>query len=140
MCVWSGFLLSFFRRKIHLGQMVDPSENTQKVKSINCLSDFNSITKKSEKITETSETGSHWQRPIEISSGDEKYCLSRHNFCNQNHKKPANLTYKDLQVLEWNIKLPSNHYMNWNSTYIGLSIKTKKIEMLTTSIGLWKST
>ena len=39
-----------FNDEIHLRQMVNPSEYPQKVKSIDCLSDFNSITKKMTKL------------------------------------------------------------------------------------------
>lgn len=37
----------------------------------------------------------------------------------------ADSTYKDLQILEFNIKLATNQYMNWNSVYICLPIKIK---------------
>ena len=40
-------------------------------------------------------------------------------------KVPAYSTYKNLQTLEFNIKLPENQYMNWNSVHICLPIKVK---------------
>lgn len=33
-------------------------------------------------------------------------------------KNPADSIYKDLQVLEFSIKVPLNHYMNWNGMHI----------------------
>ena len=37
----------------------------------------------------------------------------------------ADLTYKDFQTLKFNIKLPANQYMNWNTVHICLPIKIK---------------
>ena len=38
---------------------------------------------------------------------------------------PADSTYKDLQTLEFNIRLSANQYMNWNSVHICLPTKIK---------------
>ena len=41
-------------------------------------------------------------------------------------KRSADSTYKDLQSLENNIKLPANQYMNWDSVHICFPMKSKK--------------
>ena len=40
----------------------------------------------------------------------------------------ADVNYKDIQISEFNIKLPSNQYMNWNSVHICFSIEIKKAQ------------
>ena len=43
----------------------------------------------------------------------------------QNEKVPADSTHKDFQILEFNIRLPANQYVNWNSAHICLPIQIK---------------
>ena len=40
-------------------------------------------------------------------------------------KVPADSTYKDLQTLKFNIKLPANQNRNWSRVHISLLLKIK---------------
>ena len=53
--------------------------------------------------------------------------LDYHGMINTTKTKKvfADLTYKDFQVLEFNVKLPVNQYMNWNSVHLCLLIQIK---------------
>ena len=42
------------------------------------------------------------------------------------NKQLADANYKDLQILKINIKLPANHYINWNTSIFAFQIKIKK--------------
>ena len=111
--------------EIHLGQTVDPVNNTQKVKSVDYSSDFNDVTEKMTKL----------QRLLKDRIIDQylpKYLPGMPPLAYQGMiytvktKKPADSTHKDLQTLEFNIKLPANQYMNWNSLHTCFPIQILK--------------
>ena len=83
---------------------VDLSDNIQKLRSIDYLSNFGSTAEKMTKL---------------------RKLLKQDVIC-KNNKKQYDSSYKDLQALEFNIKLSSNYYASWNSMYICLSIKINK--------------
>ena len=85
--------------EIHLGQTVDLSDNTQKVKSINYSSNFNSLTEKMTKLQRFLKQGVIGEDMLRYLPGMKTIAYQSMIFATKTIKKPADSTYKDLQVL-----------------------------------------
>ena len=113
--------------EMHLRQTVDPTGNTQKVKSIDYSTDFDDITEKVDNMLQwLLKRGVIHADLVKYLSGFLLLAKQSMIFNVKTIKWSADSTYKDLQTLDFNIKLPANQYMNWNSVHICFPMKSKK--------------
>ena len=112
---------------IHLGQTVNPADNTNAARSVDYVANFKKITENVDRLQGLMETcvmnDGWWFDKISTRHG--WISLSGYDYNSRTKKIPANSTYKNCQTLEFNRKLPVNQYMNWNNVLICLPIQIK---------------
>ena len=98
--------------KVHLGKTVNPADNTKSMQSIDYSNDFKDVDKKMNKLTKLFKTGVMDADIVWYLTGILPLRYQGMIYTERTKKTLVDANYKDRQTLEFNIKLPVNHYMN----------------------------
>ena len=112
--------------KPRLGQSFNPLDNALDVDSVYFSADINNLLKKLDKITDLYENGRIDSEVLRYIPGMSKIMYQGQIDWIQTKKAYAASTYTDKQILEFNIELTKNHYMNFANMVIWLPIIFKK--------------
>ena len=98
--------------KVHLEQTSNPADNTGKVQSIDYANDFENIDKETNKLQKFFENSVNTDLlrylPAILPLAYQGMIYS----VKAKKGNPTDSTYKDLQTLQFSIKLPANQYIN----------------------------
>ena len=114
--------------KVHLAKTVNPADNTSNVESVDYSINFEDIDKEMNqlkkllrKLVMDADLLRYLPEMLPVAYLGMIYPVRTKNII-------ADWTDKDLKALEFHIKLSAYQYMNWNSVYLWISIKIKKMK------------
>ena len=112
--------------KVKLGQSLDPLQDATGVDSVDFSADFDNLLKKLDKLSDLYEKGRIDSDLLRYIPGMSKIMYQGQNDWIQTKKANAASTYTDKQILEFNIELTKNHYMNFSNMVLCLPITFRK--------------
>ena len=120
--------------KPKVGQSLDPLEDALRFDSVDFSADIDNLLKKLDKITDLYENGRIDSDLLRYIPGMAKIMYQGHIDWIQTKKAYAVSTYTDKQILEFNIELTKNHYMNSSKMVVCLPVVFRKVTNKTQAI------
>ena len=120
---------------MHLAQVVTPRSNSGGgVKLIDISTDFDEITKKTGKLNRLLKSCVMNEDVTRSLTGIDRQRYQGLIYFTKTIRNLAGSNHKDLQTIEFKIKLIANQYMKLNSVHLCLPINIKKSTAKTTNI------
>ena len=113
--------------RVKLGKPLDPLEDATGAASVDFSADIDNLLKKLDKINDLYENGRVDSDLLRYIPGMSKIMHQGQIDWIQTKKAYASSTYTDKQLLEFNIELNKNHYMNFSNMAACLPVVFRKV-------------